>query len=361
MPIRILHIVNYMDRGGLETMLMNCYRHMDRDQIQFDFLVHRSFRADYDDEIESMGGKIFRLSRLNPFNPAYYHGLSRFFRAHPEYKIVHCHLDCMSSIPLLVAKQCGIPVRIAHGHNSSQDKNLKYPLKLLSRKFIPQFATHFFACSLPTLEWMFPGQSGKVINNGIESDLFRYNDSVRNTMRSELGIGQELVVGHTGRFMPQKNHTFLIDIFAQLHRIQPNSRLLLIGEGPFMDTIRKKVSDLNLTDSVQFLGVRKDVHNLLQAMDIYVMPSQYEGLGIAAVEAQCSGLPCFLSDTIPTECHITDSVYPVSLDTSPSDWAEQILSVAAAPRHSGHEAVRKAGFDIQSTADYLQSFYFENW
>lgn len=361
MPVRILHIVTYMGRGGLETLIMNCYRHIDREQVQFDFLVHRDFRADYDDEIEALGGKIYRLPRLNPFSPGYFKALHSFFRSHPEYKIVHCHLDCLSAIPLSAAKKCGIPVRIAHAHSTSQDQDWKYPLKLFFKKLIPSSATHFFACSQAAGNWMFHNQPVTVINNGIDTNLFRFHPDVRNEVRKELGISTQLVLGHTGRFMYPKNHSFLIDIFNEVHKRNPSSSLLLVGAGPMEDQIRSKCDSLGLTDCVHFLGLRTDVERILQAMDIFVMPSIYEGLGIAAVEAQATGLPCFLSDTIPQECAMTDAVYYLPLSLPAPDWAEHILATDTRNRRSSHESVRDAGFDIQTTADYLQSFYLKNW
>ena len=361
MGIRILHIVTYMDRGGLETMLMNCYRHIDRAQIQFDFLVHREFRADYDDEIESLGGRIYRLPRLNPFSPGYKKALLDFFKGHPEYRIVHCHLDCMSAIPLAAAKKCGVPVRIAHAHSNSQDKDWKYLLKLCFLKKIPAAATHLFACSEAAGDFMFPGQAVTVIKNGIESDKFRYDPALRAEIRRELGLGDELVLGHVGRFMPVKNHAFLIDVLAETKKLRPDARLLLVGEGPLKEQTARKAEELGLADSVLFLGLRSDVHRILQAADVFGMPSLYEGLGIAAVEAQAAGLPCVLSDTVPGACKLTDPVEFLPLEESPALWAEHILAAASAQRRDTREQIVSAGYDIRNIADYLQEFYTEMW
>ena len=361
MPIRILHIVTYMGRGGLETLLMNCLRHIDREQIQFDFLVHREFRGDYDDEIEALGGKIYRLPRLNPANPGYFRALEAFFRSHPEYRIVHCHLDCMSALPLSVAKKCGVPVRVAHIHSSSQDKDWKYPLKLFCMRWIPKFATHFFACSKAAGEWAFPRQTVCVVKNGIDTLIFRFDNSVRCKIRKQLCLKKHLVLGHTGRFVSVKNHAFLIDIFSEIHQRVPDSTLILIGTGELEDAIRRKTSSLGIKDSVLFLGSQANVSDYLQAMDVFVMPSLYEGLSLASVEAQASGLPCYFSDTVPRECKLTDTVTFLPLSASPAQWAEEILKADISSRKSGHEAVREAGFDIQNTADFLQDFYMKHW
>lgn len=361
MPIRILHIVSFMQRGGLETLIMNCYRHIDREKIQFDFIVHRDFRADYDDEIEALGGRIYRLPRLNPFSPGYKKALMDFFRNHPEYKIVHCHLDCMSALPLAAAKKCGVPVRIAHGHNSNQDKDWKYPLKRLFMRKIPATATHFFACSEEAGGWMFPGQPVTVINNGIESDRFAYDPAVREAVRTELRLGDRLTLGHVGRFMPQKNHEFLIDIFAAVHAVDPAARLLLVGTGDLEGQIHQKVSQLGLDEAVQFLGVRSDVDRILQAVDVFLLPSLYEGLALTSVEAQTSGAQCFFSDRVLRQCKIADNVTFLPLEDSPEQWAEQILAAARLPRSSQKEKIAAAGFDIQTTAKWLSDFYFEMW
>ncbi|MBQ2854026.1 MAG: glycosyltransferase family 1 protein [Oscillospiraceae bacterium] len=355
--IRILHIVSYMQRGGLETLIMNCYRHIDREKMQFDFIVHRPFRADYDDEIEALGGKIYRLPRLNPFSHGYKKALLDFFKAHPEYRIVHCHLDCMSALPLKAAMRCGAPVRIAHAHNSNQDKDWKYPLKRWFMRDIPDVATHFFACSKESGEWMFPGQVVTIVNNGIETERFGFSPEVRSQVRGELGIKEELILGHVGRIVPQKNHDFLIEIFAEVAKQSPDAKLLLIGAGPLEEQVRRKVNDLGLTEHVRFLGIRSDVNRILQAVDVFVLPSLYEGLSLTAVEAQTSGVTCVFSDSISRECEMTDLVEFVSLNETPAHWADMILKGSTAPRKDQRDKIIEAGYDIQTTADWLVDFY----
>ncbi|MBR7179892.1 MAG: glycosyltransferase family 1 protein [Oscillospiraceae bacterium] len=361
MPIRILHIVTYMGRGGLETFLMNVYRNIDREKLQFDFLVHRKFRADYDDEIEELGGIIHRLPRLNPFSPQYHMSLLAFFKDHPEYRIVHCHLDCMSGIPLAAAKKYGVPVRIAHSHTINQDKDWKYPLKRLCMRKIPTVATHFFACSKKAGAWMFPSQRVTVINNGIETQRFAFDPQVCAEVRSELMLRDELVLGHVGRFAPVKNHELLTDIFDALHKKEPASVLLLVGQGPLEPQIRKKVQQLGLDDCVRFLGLREDVNRILQAVDVFVMPSLYEGLSLSTIEAQTTGAYCIFSDTIPAESQVADNVEFIALDAPVTLWADRIIAGAAMERTSKQEAVAAKGYDIRVTSDYLQNFYQKNW
>lgn len=360
-PIRILQIVSYMQRRGLETLLMNCMRRMDRSVVQFDFIVHRQFRADYDDEIEALGGRIYRLPRLNPFDPRYKKALRDFFRDHPEYRIVHCHLDCMSALPLAAAKEAGVPVRIAHAHSSSQDRDLKYLLKRHYMKKIPAAATHFFACSDEAGRWMFPGQSVRLIRNGIDTAAFAFDPETRTAMRRELELGDALTLGHVGRLIGVKNHAFLLEVFAALHALRPDAQLLLVGNGPLEEELKQQTRQLGLQDHVRFLGVRADVPRLLQAMDLFILPSLSEGLGIAALEAQSAGLPCLVSDRVPAACAATEHIRFLSLDLSPDRWAEALLQLAEGDRRSGSKAVTEAGYDITTTANELRQFYLDHW
>lgn len=359
MPIRVLHVVTYMGRGGLETMLMNYYRNIDRSKVQFDFLTHRDFKADYDDEILALGGKIFHLPNLNPFGSAYLSKLNQFFKEHTEYKIVHSHLDCMAGIPLKYAKKNGVPVRIAHSHSSNQVKDSKYILKLFFKRNISKYATQLFACSQVAGKWMFGNKNFSVLNNAIDAEKYVYNTDVRIKIRELFGLKQdEFVVGHIGRFNTSKNHNFLIDIFSEIIKINPRSKLLLVGVGELQDNIRNKVNCLGLSDKVIFAGLRDDVPQVLQAMDIFVLPSLFEGLGIVNIEAQAAGLSCFISDKVPIECKKTkDLVLQVPLDAGAKYWAENILKYAHLQRRNTFEEIKNAGFDIKENADKLSDFY----
>ncbi len=356
--IRILHVVTYMGRGGLETMLMNYYRSIDRSKIQFDFLVHRDFRADYDDEIESLGGIIHRVPRLVPWSRTYKKSLEAFFKAHPEYKIVHVHQDCLSSVILKVADKCGVPIRLAHSHASSQDKNLKYLIKLFYMRSIPKYSTKMFACSKQAGDWMFRGSEFTVLNNAIDTNQYFFSDEARKKIRNEFGFSDDtFVLGHVGRFAPPKNHEFLIDIFYEVKKINRNSKLLLVGDGDLRQSITDKVDRLNLSDSVVLAGVRSDVHVLLNAMDAFVMPSVYEGLGIAIIEAQANGMHCIISDTIAKDCDLTDLVHRISLDSAPQVWAKQIISLSQKTREKRIDEIITAGYDIKENAKWLTEHY----
>lgn len=358
--IRVLQVVTYMGRGGLETMLMNYYRHMDRQKVQFDFLVHRQERAAFDDEIEALGGKIYRLPRLVPWSKSYLSALNRFFDEHPEYKVVHVHQDCLSSVILKVAAQHNVPVRVAHSHSASQDKNLKYPIKLWYKRSIPRYATDLFACGRNAGDWMFGGAPYRTLNNAIDVAAYRCDAAKRAAVRHRLGFADELVIGHVGRFNPPKNHPFLLEIFSALLKKEPNAILLLVGGGDDMPKIQAKARELGITGHVRFLGVRSDVADLMQAMDVFVFPSLYEGLPVTMVEAQASGLPCIISDKVTEECIITSGLVDVMpLSASADAWADKILEKRAIPRTDHSEEVAAHGFDITAEAIKLQEFYLE--
>lgn len=360
-PIRVLQVVTNMDRGGLETMLMNYYRHVDRERVQFDFLTHRADQAAYDDEIKALGGRIYRLPRLIPWSRSYRKELNRFFMQHPEYQIVHVHQDCLSSVILQVAEKCGVPVRIAHSHNANQDKNLKYPIKLFYMRSIPRYATDLMACSQKAGMWMFRGAPFTVLHNAIDAVAYSFDERKREDVRRCLKIPEEaLVLGHVGRFMPQKNHEFLLDIFAAAAKKEANARLLLVGDGELRSKIEAKAQRLGLSDRVIFTGIRADVPDLMQAMDVFVLPSHFEGLGIVNIEAQAAGLPCFVSaKVVPPEAKVTDLLHYISLDASAKEWATQILdnSIPIGKRRNTTKEIIEAGFDIHTTTEELECFY----
>lgn len=362
-PIRVLQVVTQMARGGLETMLMNYDRYIDHKKVQFDFLEHREYETEFDPEIILLGGKIYRLPKLNPFGPHYLHALDRFFKTHPEYQIIHVHMDCLSSIPLKYAKKNGVPVRIAHAHSISEIKNAKYPLKMLLKKGVPENATDCIACGREAGEWMFGGHPFSVLNNAIDAEKYAYNEQVRAEVRSEFGIEPgTLAVGHVGNFGYPKNHTFLIDIFDSLLKRRQDCRLILVGGGSLQDEIRQKCAKLGIEDQVFFTGRRSDVERLLQAMDVFVFPSHYEGVSLVSIEAQAAGLPSLFSENIPSECIITEGIVKqMSLAKSADSWAAEIIEASGRKRGDTLMQIRKNGFDVKHNALRLQEFYLDKW
>lgn len=356
--IRILHVVNDMHRAGLETMLMNYYRNIDRTKIQFDFLTHRSQKSDYDDEIIAMGGKIYYAPRLYPQNyPAYFKYMKKFFAEHPEYQIVHSHIDAMSYLPLRAAKKAGVPVRIAHSHNTSIDRDFKYILKQFFRSKITSVANYYCACGKEAGEFLFKGKDATVIPNAIEVDRFLFNQEMRKHKREELGLKDEFVLGHVGRLSYQKNHKFLIKIFSELHKKNKNTVLLLIGVGEKEQEIKEQIHTLGLDDAVRFLGNRSDVNELYQAIDVFVMPSFFEGIPVTGVEAQFAELPCIFSTKVPEEVSFTDKCQFLTLEESTDKWVEVILSVDPNVRLEGNSTAENSWYNIKNAKSILVEYY----
>lgn len=358
--IRILQCVNDMHRAGLETMLMNYYRNIDRTKIQFDFLTHRPYRSDYDDEIEKMGGKVYYAPRLYPQNyPNYFKWMKNFFKEHPEYKIVHSHIDTMSYLPLLAAKKAGVPIRIAHSHNTSLDKDFKYLLKQYFRLRINSVCTHRLACGKEAGTFLFGNRDFKVIPNAIDSEKFYFNKDLRDEKRKELGLVGKFVVGHVGRLSYQKNHKFLIEIFNELLKKESDSILLLVGVGEKEEELRRQVKNLGIDDKVRFLGNRSDVNELYQAMDVFVMPSFFEGIPVVGVEAQFANLPCIFSDKVPREVRFTDNCAFLPLSKSPDIWVNDILKDYNNCRLKQLHNFKDSIYNIEYSHTLLENVYLE--
>lgn len=359
--IRVLQVLTIMNRGGAESMIMNYYRSIDKSKIQFDFLVHRNEKGDFDDEIEKLGGKIYRAF---PIRPGKYHRYKKFLNSfldeHSEYKIIHSHINENSGFILSIAKKKGIPVRIAHSHIATLGIDYKFIFRQYARLYLKNSTTHNFACGDEAGKWLFKKEKFSIMKNAIDSDVFDYNPMIRKEYRKKFKLENNFVIGHIGRFGYQKNHTFLIDIFNEIVKIKPNSKLILVGVGELQAEIRNKVSSLELQKNVIFLNLRSDVSNLLQMFDIFLFPSLFEGLSVAAVEAQAAGLRCFLSDTISYETSVTDQVRYLSLNLSPKKWAQEICDVADYYRKSSKLEIINSGYDININAKKLVDFYLDS-
>lgn len=263
----------------------------------------------------------------------------------------------MSSVILKEAAKHGVNVRIAHSHNSNQDKNFKYLVKMFYRRQIPKYATYLFACSQAAGDWMFCGAKFEVLNNAIDSEKYIYSKDKARSMRQHLGINEnQLVVGHVGRFSYPKNHTFLVDVFKNISE-KTDAVLLLVGDGKLRSEIENKVKMLGIEERVIFTGLRDDVPDLLQAMDLFVFPSNYEGLPVTLVEAQAAGLPCFISDKVPMECKKTDLVHQIKLTQRADQWAEDVMKYYPYERKNTHKEIVESGFDIKANAKNLVAFY----
>ena len=333
---------------------MNYYRHMDREKIQFDFLVHRDFRADFDDEIEALGGHIYRIPPMNPVSGSYRKSLTNFFREHP-YRVVHCHLNYMSGIVLAAAKRAGVPVRIAHAHTASMTAGWKQAVRRLSKYLIPATATQLLACSTEAGKAVFGKHCFSIMTNAIDAKEYCPNQEIRAQVRKELGLGDSFTVMHVGRMVYAKNHKFLLDVFAYLWEKYPNTKLLLVGDGELREEIEQKVNQLP-ENSVFLLGTRNDIPRLLQAADVFAFPSLFEGLPVTMIEAQAAGLPCIKSNTITDECVVTDLVQSLPID-NPEAWADAILATKGAQRTNRLAEIQAAGYDIATAAEKLTRFY----
>ena len=355
-PIRVLVVVPNMTAAGIETSIMNNYRNFDRTKVQYDFIVHNKRKQFYDDEIEKLGGKIYRFSFKDDKNFfKYKKDLNRFFDQHSEYKIIHGEMQSMMPVYLKIAKKHGVPVRIAHSHNSNYEKSAKGLLFHIMSKASKKYSTLNLACSLNSGKYLFGNDDFKVLYNGIDVSKFKYDTNIRKQKRKELGLSEKVMVfGHVGRFEKQKNHKQLIGIFAEINKKMPNTKLLLIGEGKYKKDSEELVNTLGLNGSVVFLGLRKDVDQLMQAMDAFLLPSLYEGLPMVGVEAQLAKLPCILSDTITREIKISDSC--VFLENEKiSQWVKICYNMCSIDRNKVR--VNTTKFDIRLTSKSLEELY----
>ena len=364
--VHVLVLDTVMDRGGAEAMIMNYMRNINRDIIKFDFLTNRDYRAAYEDEIESLGGKVYHMC---PMYPGKFHRYKKevreFLKEHPEYKIIHSNLEERSYLPLKVAKKMGVPVRISHSHNRPLGINPKLIVRYYFRFMLKFYNTHMFACGEEAGDWLYGKKNRSnvtIMNNAVDGKQYRYNPEVSKEMKKQLGIEGKKVIGHVGRFFPQKNHDFLIDIFNEIYKKDKDTVLLLVGGGELDDAlknqIKEKVRNLGLEDAVQFLGVREDVDRIVQTFDVFLLPSLFEGLPVTMVEAQAAGLPCVISDKVPIQCDLTGNVWVVPLEESPEKWADVVLDKANNfEKRDTYQQIADAGFDIKSQAKWLEEFY----
>ncbi|MFP3869170.1 MAG: glycosyltransferase family 1 protein [Desulfobacteraceae bacterium] len=375
MPKRILHIVGGMNRGGVETWLLHVLRHSDSSCYHHDFLVHTNQTCAYDEDIRSSGSRIIPC----PFTHrplSYAREFKRLLRLHGPYDIVHSHVHFYSGFTLRLAHQVGVPVRIAHSHSDTKKLQAKagLPRRLylaLMKKWLNTYATAGLACSRPAAaalfgsDWQNDGR-WQVLHNGIDLNPFFIKLNTTN-LRSELGIPRNaFVIGHVGRFFEPKNHAFLVDIALEIAKREPTCYFLLVGDGPLRPPIEEKFAQAGLAAKTIFAGARADVPFLMRrAMDVFLFPSLFEGLGLVLVEAQASGLPCIISDVVPREAEVVKTlVQRLSLGQPPSVWAEAVLEA----RHSSHSItkeqalamVEQSPFNILSGVKSLEQVYAGN-
>ncbi len=365
-PIRVLHVLGTTNLGGAESRIMELYRCIDRSKVQFDFLVHTTEEGHYSKEIRELGGKIYSLPRFKVVNLAEYKkAIRQFFKEHQEFVAVQGHMTSTASIYLPIAKKENPSVvTIAHARSAGVDKGAKGYVTKLLRSSLKHKADYCFTCSEEAgiavfgKKWV---EQGNVwtIPNAIDAKRFQYNEAVRNEVREQLGIQDKFVIGHVGRFGFMKNHTYLVDIFAELCKSREDMALVLIGKGEEEATIHDKLKALGIEDKVLFLGNKFDVERYYQAFDYFVFPSTFEGLPGSVVEAQAAGLHCLISDRITREVALTDLVSYRSIEEEPKLWAEEILKNAreAFLRKDMQEAIAKKDFDVNTQAARMEEFY----
>lgn len=362
MPMKkILFISQYLNRNGTEAFMMSVFRGIDHTRFHVDFLLYSKQETDYSREVEAAGGKVYRVPSRKESPWRWHQALNCFFREHSgEYQAVHfCGNSLTTMAPLWYANKYGVPVRICHAHNSSCRGVHNKFLHLLKRGLTKRICTHYMACSTLAAQWFFGDTRAQVIANGIPVEKYRYDELVRREKRLELGISHDTqVIGHVGRFVMEKNHEFMVDVFHKYVSKHPQAMLLLVGVGPMMPLIQQKVASLGLTEHVRFLGERSDVPTLMQVMDVFFMPSLFEGLPYVLIEAQAAGLPCVISDVINRDIVLTPSVYYASLKDNVALWVSRIedaMRELQRPDNAG--LIAKAGYSVEVTLRQLEDIY----
>lgn len=349
-----------MNRGGTETMLMNHYRALDRTQVQFDFLVHYPDKGDYDDEIKSLGGRIFHAPAIRPWTyPAYFAWLDKFFKEHAsEYCAVHGHIQENTGFALRYAKKYGIENRLSSSHIATSRLDYKYIFRLYAQIYLNKNVTTRLACGVDAGRHLYGRKNFTVFKNAVSTEKFIYNPDIRKKKRDELGIDENtFLIGNVGRFCPQKNHSFIIRLFADYAKTNPDARLALAGTGPLMQNMIELAGELNISDKILFLGSRSDVNELLQAFDLFFMPSLYEGLPVSVVEAQAADLPCLLADTIDKQTDISGNCSFLSLKAPVESWFQKFETARSHKRRDRRQTIIAAGYDVANNLKILLPLY----
>lgn len=359
--VRVLQMVGVLQKGGMETFIMDVYKNIDRSKVQFDFVVHGNEVHDFEPEILELGGKVYHISRKTEGFFKHYMDLFHVVKNNGYKIIVRSTENAISAMDLLAAKAGGAKHLISHSHNGMGKSKKAIITNYLGRPLINRISTEKYACSNVAGKWLYGNKKFEVINNGRDLKVFTFDENVRKKTRAEMGISQDtFVVVSIARFNKQKNHKRIISIFNELQNTRKDSLLLLVGRGELETEIREEANRLQIRDKVYFAGVRNDVSELLQASDALLMPSFYEGLPLTIVEAQATGLPCFLSDTITDEVVLSDCVFFKSLNDDDKVWVQEILEKSSLEkRYPRTQDIKKAGYDIYEIAKKLEEHYLQ--
>lgn len=359
-PVRVAQIMGKHVTGGIKSVIMNYYENIDRDAIQFDFIVDSdSPLKDYSD-IEKLGGRVFEIPRVqNPWGHIF---KCRKILKRENYKIVHAYVNTLNVFPMLAAKLAGVPVRIAENLSTAHPGEKKTKVKNILKHFCKWFPTHLAANSKFSGEWLYGVKDMykcKILYNAIDLDKFNYDVELREVTRTAYGWDGKFVIGHIGRYDYQKNHEFLIDIFNEVHKLDDSAIQILIGYGNRKDSIFEKIARLGLTDYVVDLGRREDIAQFYNAMDCFILPSFYEGLPVVGIESQATGLPCVMSTEVTSEAKITDVAEFISLDESAEVWAKRILQWKSYKRKRVEDQVTVSGYNIKNEVHLLKEYYLD--
>ena len=358
--IRVLQVYPQLNNAGTEMVIMNLYKNIEKNKVQFDFLVEK--KGELDDIIRNMGGRIYYLK--SPNKKLYYKALNSFFHEHKEYSIVHTHTHRNMGYVLKAAKKNGVTIRIAHSHNARVNlPKIVYLYKKITSRIIEKNATDFFACSSIAAKWLFPHKysQAKIVYNAIELEKFYFQTSSRQKIRDELGLNENhKLICHVGRFAKQKNHNKIIDIANELLKNHDDTFFALVGEGPLLVEIKDKAKRLNIEDKIFFLGNRTDVNSIMSASDLFLFPSLHEGLGIVLIEAQTSGLDCITSEMVPSEADLKLGLFTKKkLSDNVLEWVNTINGKLIKKNNRNNFSKRAilSNYDISKVATKVQKFY----
>lgn len=364
--VRVAVVMGKMHAGGKKNLVMEYYRHIDRNRVQFDFICDTDSNSVPKEEIEALGGRVYLIP---PYQNIFANmkAMKKVFKEN-SYQILHGYNSTMNLFPMFVGKQCGIPVRInesiSMGHRSDKKNIIKNVLKPFSRCF----STHYMSNGEVCGRWQFGDKlfdAGKVtvFKTVIDTEKHKFEPELREKCRKEFGLKDNIVIGHIGRFTAQKNTLFIIDIFNEIVKKEPKAKLLLIGHGELEEEMLVRIKDYGIEEQVLFLGKREDIHQFYNAMDCFLLPSLYEGLPVVGIEAECCGLPIFFSTEIPRESSPCDDLgYFISLDKCAEEWADMVLEAmikSGKLRHGREKDVRQAGFDSSVEGMSLTSYYID--
>lgn len=369
-PKRVLEVGMTRNWGGLETYLMQQFRHLDPARVHYDFVnITGEYDICFQQEILDAGSEVFRVCSRHRNPLRHYREWYQLLRHHAgAYDAIVLNTNSLEYVyPLVIARKFGIPRRVIHSHNAGFENAIgtaRRALIAMNQRLLRASATDYLACSEDAGRWMFgTGTPFRVVHNALDMASYRFDPARRAAVRQSLGLGDALVLGHVGRFSYQKNHDFLLDAFAAVHEARPDTVLLLVGDAvgdtSFLDATKEKVERLGLKENVRFLGMRQDVPDLLQAMDVFLLPSHFEGLGIVGIEAQAAGLPTFASDTLPRDLAVTSLIHFLPLGRAEA-WAEAVLHGGGQPRRDTTDEIRRAGYDIDEETRKMEEFFCSN-